>query len=100
VCRDAQVAERLMTYPLESVVQVQGKVQKRKQQAKSASGDEVSEGCHWRPVAAIPQRGRAHADQLQDGPHAVEVEITSATLLNPAEASLPFYPNRADLVSA
>lgn len=44
MCRDAQVAERLMAYPLDSVVQVQGKVQKRKQQAKSASGgDEVSE---------------------------------------------------------
>ncbi|CAD6589660.1 MAG: hypothetical protein TREMPRED_005467 [Tremellales sp. Tagirdzhanova-0007] len=71
VSRDAAVSGRLMGVPLESVILVEGSVTKRKQKAKisSAAEDEI------------------------------EVEVRSAKLLNPAEAILPFYPNRVELAN-
>ena len=71
ISRDPAVSERLMSLPLDSVVQVSGTVNARKQKAKTEGSS-------------------------ADG---VEVEVSEAILLNPAESSLPFYPNRPELVS-
>lgn len=70
ISRDPAVSERLMSLPLDSVVQVRGTVNARKQKAKTE---------------ASPSDG-------------VEVEVSEALLLNPAESNLPFYPNRPELV--
>ena len=64
-----------MRLPLESVVQVSGIVRERKQKVPAQAGEVIS------PSGAV------------------EVEITAETLLNPAEPSLPFYPNRPEVVS-
>ncbi|KAL7418924.1 aspartate--tRNA ligase msd1 [Cryptotrichosporon argae] len=73
VVRDPSAAKELMSYPLESVVQVSGVVQPRKQKAKASEASQP-------------------ADE-------VEVEVTQATLLNPADENLPFYPNRPELAN-
>ncbi|KAI9635996.1 uncharacterized protein MKK02DRAFT_44694 [Dioszegia hungarica] len=77
VCRDKSSAELLMGLPLESVVQVSGAV-KAKKQKKAAS-------------AAVGSADKP-ADEL-------EIEVSGAILLNPAEESLPFYPNRLELAN-
>ncbi|WWD22322.1 aspartate-tRNA ligase [Kwoniella shandongensis] len=64
-------SDELMKYPLESVVQVEGTVRARKQKAKSGS-EAVDE---------------------------IELEVEKVTLLNPADAVLPFYPNRPEVAN-
>ncbi|WVF66383.1 aspartate-tRNA ligase [Kwoniella sp. CBS 6097] len=61
----------LMEWPLESVVLVQGTVKARKQKAKKVE-------------SAVDE---------------IELEVESATLLNPADAVLPFYPNRPEVAN-
>lgn len=60
-----------MTIPLESVILIEGTVRCRKQKSKL----------------------------LHSGADQVEVEIREVILLNPSEATLPFYPNRPELAS-
>ncbi|KAJ9107139.1 hypothetical protein QFC19_002799 [Naganishia cerealis] len=66
------VAERLMETPLESVVQVHGSVKERVKKANVKA---------LKPVDNI------------------EVQVESAIILNPAEKSLPFYPNHPELAN-
>ncbi|GFZ50650.1 hypothetical protein JCM24511_08408 [Saitozyma sp. JCM 24511] len=73
VSRSPELSERLMAYPLESVLLVEGVVKARKQRAK-ATGSVSS------------------ADE-------VEIELANVTLLNPADTNLPFYPNRPELAN-
>ncbi|KGB77211.3 hypothetical protein CNBG_3049 [Cryptococcus deuterogattii R265] len=68
VSRAKDVSSDMMEYPLESVVLVQGTVKARKQKAKTAS-------------SAIDE---------------IELEVQGVTLLNPADQTLPFYPNRPE----
>lgn len=71
VSRDKDVSKDMMEYPLESVVLVQGTVKARKQKAKAIS-------------SAVDE---------------IELEVESVTLLNPADQTLPFYPNRPEVAS-
>lgn len=71
VSRDKDVSKGMMEYPLESVVLVQGTVKARKQKAKAIS-------------SAVDE---------------IELEVESVTLLNPADQTLPFYPNRPEVAS-
>ncbi|WOO80187.1 Aspartate--tRNA ligase [Vanrija pseudolonga] len=71
VVRDPALGAQLESWPLDSVVQIDGQVIARKAKAKSAS----------KPTDEI------------------EVEVSSALLLNPAQATLPFYPNRPPLAN-
>jgi aspartyl-tRNA synthetase len=70
VVRDETRGQAMMDWPLESVVQVSGEVVERKAKAKDAASP---------------------ADQ-------VEVDVSDALLLNPAD-NLPFYPNRPPLAN-
>lgn len=69
VSRAKDVSSDMMEYPLESVVLAQGTVRARKQKAKAAS-------------SAIDE---------------IELEVQGVTLLNPADQTLPFYPNRPEV---
>ncbi|WVQ80443.1 aspartate-tRNA ligase [Cryptococcus sp. DSM 104549] len=71
VSRNKTDSEAMMEWPLESVVLVEGEVKARKAKAKDAS---------------LP------VDE-------VEFEVSGVTLLNPAEAQLPFYPNRPEVAN-
>ncbi|OXB34328.1 aspartate-tRNA ligase [Cryptococcus neoformans] len=71
VSRDKDVSKDMMEYPLESVVLVQGTVKARKQKAKAIS-------------SAVDE---------------IELEVESVTLLNPADQTLPFYPNRPEVAN-
>ncbi|WWC57851.1 aspartate-tRNA ligase [Kwoniella dejecticola CBS 10117] len=71
VSRSKDTSHDAMTWPLESVVLVEGIVKSRKQKAKSSSA----------PVDEI------------------EIDLSKVTLLNPAEAQLPFYPNRPEVAN-
>ncbi|OCF33078.1 aspartate-tRNA ligase [Kwoniella heveanensis BCC8398] len=71
VSRSESASKGLMEWPLESVVLVQGTVKARKQKAKKVE-------------SAVDE---------------IELEVDSATLLNPAEAVLPFYPNRPEVAN-
>ncbi|ORY31921.1 hypothetical protein BCR39DRAFT_524611 [Naematelia encephala] len=74
ISRDPVISERLMKFPLESVIQVEGEVLERKEKAKV-------EDSQLKP-----------ADQ-------VEIQLSNVLLLNAAEANLPFYPNRPELAN-
>ncbi|WRT63567.1 aspartate-tRNA ligase [Kwoniella shivajii] len=71
VSRLKEPSQDIMSWPLESVVLVEGTVRGRKQKAKNGSS----------PVDEI------------------EIELSGVTLLNPAEAVLPFYPNRPEVAN-
>lgn len=71
VSRDKDVSKDVMEYPLESVVLVQGTVKARRQKAKAIS-------------SAVDE---------------IELEVQGVTLLNPADQTLPFYPNRPEVAS-
>ncbi|WVQ64507.1 uncharacterized protein L199_002674 [Kwoniella botswanensis] len=71
VSRLKDASQDLMEWPLESVVLVEGTVKGRKQKAKGAS---------------------APVDE-------VEIDLSQITLLNPADAQLPFYPNRPEIAN-
>ncbi|KAK4683653.1 aspartyl-tRNA synthetase, partial [Tremellales sp. Uapishka_1] len=75
VSRDSEISKRLLDLPLESVVLVEGTVQLRKQKAKMTSTN-----------------GGSSADE-------VEIDVGKITLLNPADKTLPFYPNRPELAN-
>lgn len=71
VSRDKDVSKDVMEYPLESVVLVQGTVKARRQKAKAIS-------------SAVDE---------------IELEVQGVTLLNPADQTLPFYPNRPEVAN-
>ncbi|WVR03383.1 aspartate-tRNA ligase [Kwoniella sp. DSM 27419] len=71
VSRTKDVSGGLMDWPLESVVLVEGTVKSRKQKAKA---------------------GTSAVDEI-------ELDVDGATLLNPADTVLPFYPNRPELAN-
>lgn len=79
-----------MAAPLESVIQIEGSVKGRKTKSKSSS-----------TVSAVrpPHKltGGALLTMQQDE---VEIELTKSILLNPAEATLPFYSSNPELVSS
>ncbi|KAI5450214.1 aspartate--tRNA ligase msd1 [Naganishia albida] len=67
-------AERLMNVPLESVVQVHGTVKERVKKGNADTG------------------ARMPVDE-------VEIHVDSALVLNPADRTLPFYPNHPELAN-
>lgn len=67
----------MMDMPLESVVQIEGTVNSRLKKKKK---DGAMSNLHLA------------ADEL-------EIKVDKCILLNPAEQSLPFYPNHPELVS-
>ncbi|WWC85555.1 aspartate-tRNA ligase [Kwoniella dendrophila CBS 6074] len=71
VSRLKDASQDAMSWPLESVVLVEGEIKTRKQKAKSESS----------PVDEI------------------ELEVSGLTLLNPADTQLPFYPNRPEIAN-
>ncbi|WVW81529.1 hypothetical protein I302_103524 [Kwoniella bestiolae CBS 10118] len=71
VSREKDSSQDLMNWPLESVVLAEGVVKGRKQKAKGASS----------PVDEV------------------EIDLSKITLLNPADAQLPFYPNRPEVAN-
>lgn len=84
-------AERLMNVPLESVVQVHGTVKERVKKGNADTGARMV--CpfsslrlilplivSWKPVDEV------------------EIHVDSALVLNPADKTLPFYPNHPELV--
>ncbi|ORX33558.1 putative mitochondrial aspartyl-tRNA synthetase [Kockovaella imperatae] len=75
VCKDSEISQKLMDFPLESVVSIQGIVRARKQKAKAG------------PSSAT----LSTADE-------VEVEVTGCILLNAADP-LPFYASRQEMAS-
>lgn len=83
VSRNATISAKLMQLPLDSVIQVTGIAQRRKQAAKSTTSVSSTEHCIL--ISQIPSE-------------ALEIELSDATLLNPADKLLPFYPNRPEVV--
>ncbi len=74
VSGSAELAKRMMEMPLESVVQIEGTVKTRLKKKKDGESSKLV------------------ADEL-------EIQVERCILLNPAERSLPFYPNHPELVS-